>query len=148
MKFTGSDGIILVSVRDISDTTEGLSDDQVMLSFAVKDNGTGISPNYLPLLFEPFTQGDSSSTRKYEGTGLGLSICKNFVTMMHGNIGVESTVGQGSTFTFTVRLVRAATPIGAMFDIPADIRGMNVLVVDDCPDSRNIMAKILSFLRI
>jgi CheY-like chemotaxis protein len=144
LKFTGPDGIILISVRDTSDTTQDLTDDQVMLAFAVKDNGTGISPDYLPLLFEPFTQGDSSSTRKYEGTGLGLSICKKFVSMMHGTIGVESMPGQGSTFSFTVRLVRAATPIGSMFDIPQDIMGMNVLVVDDCADSRAIMAKILT----
>jgi len=144
LKFTGPDGIILISVRDTSDTTPGLTDDQVMLAFAVKDNGTGISPDYLPLLFEPFTQGDSSSTRKHEGTGLGLSICKKFVSMMHGTIGVESMPGQGSMFSFTVRLVRAATPIGSMFDIPQDIMGMNVLVVDDCADSRAIMAKILT----
>jgi signal transduction histidine kinase/CheY-like chemotaxis protein/ABC-type phosphate/phosphonate transport system substrate-binding protein len=144
LKFTGPDGIILISVRDTSDTVEDLTDDQVMLAFAVKDNGTGISPDYLPLLFEPFTQGDSSSTRKYEGTGLGLSICKKFVTMMHGTIGVESMPGQGSTFHFTVRLVRAATPIASMFDIPQDIMGMNVLVVDDCADSRAIMTKILT----
>jgi signal transduction histidine kinase/DNA-binding response OmpR family regulator/HPt (histidine-containing phosphotransfer) domain-containing protein len=146
LKFTGSNGIILVSVRDISDTTEGLMADQVMLAFAVKDNGIGISPDYLPLLFEPFTQGDSSSTRKHEGTGLGLSICKKFVSMMHGTISVDSMVGQGSTFSFTVRLVRAATPLGSMYDIPPDISGMNVLVVDDCADSRMIMAKILTSL--
>jgi CheY-like chemotaxis protein len=146
LKFTGSNGIILVSVRDISDTTEGLTADQVMLAFAVKDNGIGISPDYLPLLFEPFTQGDSSSTRKHEGTGLGLSICKEFVSMMHGSISVDSMLGQGSTFSFTVRLVRAATPLGSMYDIPPDISGMNVLVVDDCADSRMIMEKILTSL--
>ena len=146
LKFTGQDGIILVSVWDVSNITEGLIDDQVMLAFSVKDTGTGISPDYLPSLFEPFTQGDSSSTRQYEGTGLGLSICKKFVTMMHGNINVVSMVGEGSTFTFTVRLVRAATPIGSMFDVPPDLRGLNVLVVDDCADSRDIMAKILASL--
>ncbi len=146
IKFTGQDGIILVSAWDVSAQTAGLTDDQVMLAFSVKDTGTGISPDYLPYLFEPFTQGDSSSTRKYEGTGLGLSICKKFVTMMHGNIDVVSTLGSGSTFTFTVRLVRAATPIGAMYDIPPDLRGINVLVVDDCADSRDIMAKILASL--
>jgi signal transduction histidine kinase/CheY-like chemotaxis protein len=146
LKFTGSNGIILVSARDISDTTEGLTDDQVMLAFAVKDNGIGISPDYLPLLFEPFTQGDSSSTRKHEGTGLGLSICKKFVSLMHGTISVDSMIGQGSTFSFTVRLVRAATPLGSMYDIPSDISGMNVLIVDDCADSRMIMEKILTSL--
>ncbi len=146
IKFTGQDGIILVSAWDVSDKTDGLTDDQVMLAFAVKDTGTGIAPDYLPSLFEPFTQGDYSSTRKYEGTGLGLSICKRFVTMMHGSIDVVSAVGQGSTFTFTVRLVRAATPIASMFDIPPDLRGINVLVVDDCADSRHIMAKILTSL--
>ncbi len=146
LKFTGVDGIIMVSVRDTSNITEGLTADEVMLKFSVKDNGAGISPDYLPLLFEPFTQGDSSSTRKYEGTGLGLSICKKFVSMMDGTISVDSMLGQGSTFYFTVKLVRAATPLGAMFDIPTDIRGMNVLVVDDCLDSRTIMAKMLSSL--
>ena len=146
LKFTGANGIIMVSVHDTSNTTEGLMADEVMLEFSVKDNGTGIPPDYLPLLFEPFTQGDSSSTRKYEGTGLGLSICKKFVSMMDGTISVDTMLGQGSTFYFTVKLVRAATPIGAMYDIPTDISGTNVLVVDDCMDSRTIMAKMLSSL--
>ena len=146
IKFTGVDGIILTSVRDASSVTEGLAAGQVMLSFAVKDTGTGISPDYLPRLFEPFTQGDSSSTRKYEGTGLGLSICKKFVTMMQGSIGVESMLGQGSTFTFTVRLVKAGTTSASRYVFPPDISGLNVLVVDDCADSRGIMAKMLTSL--
>jgi len=146
IKFTGKDGVILVSVRDVSEETDSLTGDQVMLAFVVKDTGAGISPDYMPSLFEPFTQGDSSSTRKHEGTGLGLSICKKFVTMMHGSIAAESVFGHGSTFSFTVRLVRAATPIGSMFDIPPDLRGINVLVVDDCADSRDIMTKILDSL--
>jgi two-component system, sensor histidine kinase and response regulator len=145
IKFTGPGGIILVSVRD-SGTTEGLSGDQVVLAFAVKDTGTGISPEYLPILFEPFTQGDSSSTRKYEGTGLGLSICKKFVTMMDGTIGVDSISGHGSTFYFTVQLEKSGgTPV-SRFVFPPDIRGVNVLVVDDCTDSREIMAKMLASL--
>ena len=146
IKFTGSEGIILTSVRDASSVTEGLAADQVMLSFAVRDTGTGISPDYLPKLFEPFTQGDSSSTRKYEGTGLGLSICKKFVTMMQGTIGVESMLGQGSTFTFTVRLVKAGTSSASRYVFPPDISGLNVLIVDDCADSRQIMAKMLTSL--
>ncbi len=146
MKFTGVNGIILTSVEDVSATTEGLLDNQVMLAFAVRDNGCGIAPQYMPLLFEPFTQGDSSSTRQYEGTGLGLSICKKFVTMMHGTIGVESTVNQGATFTFTVRLVKAGTTLPSRFVFPPDIRGLNVLVVDDCADSREIMTRMLKSL--
>ncbi len=146
LKFTASGGIILVSVRDSSKNVQDLLPDQVQLTFAVKDTGTGISPDYLPLLFEPFTQGDSSSTRQHEGTGLGLSICKKFVTMMQGSIGVDTVLGEGSTFTFTVKLVRAATQLGSMYDVPADISGMNVLVVDDCADSRTIMARILDSL--
>jgi len=146
IKFTGADGIILVGVRDASDSVDDLSADQVLLSFSVKDTGTGISPDYLPSLFEPFSQGDSSSTKKYEGTGLGLSICKRFVDMMHGAIGVETVLGEGSTFTFTVRLVKAGNVPVRSLDVPADISGLNVLVVDDCRDSRLIMAKMLSSL--
>jgi two-component system sensor histidine kinase/response regulator len=76
----------------------------VVLAFSVKDTGTGIAPEYLDLLFDPFSQADTSSTRKYEGTGLGLSICKQLVTMMGGDIGVETELGKGSIFFFTVRL--------------------------------------------
>ena len=146
IKFTKLDGIILVSVKDATSITEGLAADQVMLAFAVKDTGTGISPDFLPKLFEPFTQGDTSSTRKHEGTGLGLSICEKFVTLMHGNIWVDSVLGQGSTFSFTVRLVKAVKTSASTLIIPSDIRGLNVLVVDDCADSRSIMAKILTSL--
>jgi two-component system, sensor histidine kinase and response regulator len=146
IKFTGSDGIILISVQDVSKTTEGLNENQVMLAFAVKDTGTGIAPDYLQSLFDPFTQGDSSSTRKYEGTGLGLSICKRFVTMMHGTIGVDSVVGKGSTFFFTVKLVKAGSVLPTRLVFPPDISGLNVLVVDDCTDSRAIMDKMLTSL--
>ena len=145
VKFTPPGGIILVSVEDRG-TTEGLTGSQVVLSFAVKDTGAGIAPEYLPMLFEPFTQGDSSSTRKYEGTGLGLSICKKFVTMMGGTIGVDTLLGKGSTFFFTVRLEKEAEPAVSRFIFPPDISGLNVLVVDDSGDSREIMAKMLSSL--
>ena len=146
IKFTPSGGVILISVHDSSATVKGLAGDQVQLTFSVKDTGTGISPDYLDSLFEPFSQGDSSSTRKYEGTGLGLSICRKFVTMMHGTIEVESVLGEGATFTFTVHLTKAGdTPMRSL-DVPADISGLNVLVVDDCQDSRLIMARMLDSL--
>ncbi|OGR16286.1 MAG: hypothetical protein A2X81_14090 [Desulfobacterales bacterium GWB2_56_26] len=143
MKFTPPGGIVLIGVRDISAETDGLVDEQVMLTFAVRDSGSGIDPAYMPYLFEPFTQGDTSSTRKHEGTGLGLSICKKFVTMMQGTIRAESVLGQGSTFAFTIRLVKAGSNLPSRYVFPADIRSLNVLVVDDCADSREIMTKML-----
>ncbi len=147
IKYTSSDGIILVSVEETDMEDDHSSSDHLMLTFSVKDTGTGIAPDYLPSIFDPFSQADSSTTRKFEGTGLGLSICKKIVTMMHGSIGVESVLGQGSTFYFSVRLVNAgATPVPTV-TIPADISGLNVLVVDDCAESRMIMSKILSSLK-
>jgi signal transduction histidine kinase/DNA-binding response OmpR family regulator/HPt (histidine-containing phosphotransfer) domain-containing protein len=145
IKFTPHGGIILVGVRD-SRTVEGLTGNQVILSFTVKDTGAGIAPEYLPLLFEPFTQGDSSLTRKYEGTGLGLSICKKFVTMMHGTISVDTELGRGSTFFFTIRLEKAGETSPSRLVFPSDISDLNVLVVDDSRDSREIMAKMLTSL--
>jgi two-component system, sensor histidine kinase and response regulator len=124
----------------------GAQSDELHLSFSVKDTGTGIAPEYMPLLFEPFSQADTSSTRKYEGTGLGLSICKQLVTMMGGEIGVESDLGKGSTFFFTVRLRRPSAQPGAKLVVPPDIQGVNALVVDDQADGRAIMRKMLKTL--
>jgi len=117
---------------------------QVTLRFFVKDTGLGMKQEYLDNLFEPFTQADASTTRKFGGTGLGLTISKQLVEMMGGDIWVESIFGKGSIFFFTVTLglqkteQAQKTPI-----IPKDIQGMRVLVVDDTPDSRMIIKKSL-----
>ena len=143
IKFTETGGVILLKVREDPKPTDGASADEVVLAFSVKDTGTGIAPEYLDLLFDPFSQADTSSTRKYEGTGLGLSICKQLVTMMGGDIGVETELGKGSTFFFTIRLRQPAdTPVATLV-VPPDIQGLNVLVVDDLLDSRTIMRKML-----
>jgi len=98
IKFT-SRGIIEISVY-----VKEKINDKVCLYIAVKDTGSGIPENKINDLFKPFSQVDDSSTKKYGGTGLGLVICREFVSLMGGDIGVESKIGEGSTFYFTVKL--------------------------------------------
>ncbi|HVL42554.1 MAG TPA: ATP-binding protein, partial [Brevundimonas sp.] len=81
---------------------ERLAEDRVRFDFAVTDSGAGISPEDLARLFQPFTQVDGSSTRRFGGTGLGLTIARRMANIMNGDISVTSTVGAGSTFTFSV----------------------------------------------
>jgi two-component system sensor histidine kinase/response regulator len=146
IKFTDSGGVILVTVQEAPKSSDAAPGDEVVLAFSVKDTGTGIASEYLDLLFDPFSQADTSSTRKYEGTGLGLSICKQLVTMMGGDIGVETELGRGSTFFFTVRLRQPPDKPISKLVVPPDIQGLNVLVVDDLADSRTIMRKMLGSL--
>jgi PAS domain S-box-containing protein len=138
VKFTEIGGIILVRV-----TESEKSADRTTLTFSVKDTGIGIAPKYLSRLFKPFSQVDTSSTREYEGTGLGLSICKRLVEMMGGRIWAESELGKGSIFSFTVCLSRQSADQKQKLVPPPDIQHLNVLVVDDCADSRLIMQKML-----
>ncbi len=113
-------------------------DKQVMIKFAVRDTGIGLSSQEKEKLFESFSQGDTSTTRKYGGTGLGLAICKNLVKLMHGDIQVVSEPGQGSEFTFTARFDKATQQVDET--APAvDIRGMRTLVVDDNSSAREVM---------
>ena len=138
IKFTDRGGVILVGVKIFKESL-----DQIMLKFFVKDTGVGIAPEDLPKLFKPFSQADTSTTRKYEGTGLGLCICKQLVKMLGGNIWVESEVGKGSVFTFTASFGRQITERKRKLIVPPDIQGLNVLVVDDCAVSRELMQKML-----
>jgi PAS domain S-box-containing protein len=138
VKFTEIGGIILVGVKESEKSA-----DRTTLTFFVKDTGIGIAPKYLSRLFKPFSQVDTSSTRKYEGTGLGLSICKRLVEMMGGRIWVESELGKGSTFSFTLCFSRQSADQKQKLVPPPDIQHLIVLVVDDCADSRLIMQKML-----
>lgn len=108
------------------------NDNFLDLGFEVRDTGIGIPQDKLDRLFKAFSQVDSSTTRQYGGTGLGLAISEKLVTLMGGRIGVESRVGEGTTFSFTVRLktCKNSLPTYVQYNTAA-LEGKRVLVVDD-----------------
>ncbi|MEA3558072.1 MAG: response regulator, partial [Candidatus Thermoplasmatota archaeon] len=113
--------------------------DEVLLRFSVKDTGIGIPEDKLGILFEEFTQADSSTTRQFGGTGLGLAISKKLSEMMGGEIGVESQEGKGSKFWFTVRFQIQTGTSRKQKTISSDLRGIRVLIVDDNATGREIL---------
>jgi|GEM_PF-2943742 len=115
---------ISVSLKDETDI-------RATLLFEVKDTGIGIPKDRVDRLFKSFSQVDASTTRKYGGTGLGLTISKQLTGLMGGEIGVESEEGKGSTFWFTVVLEKQAESDVKDIVIPEDIKGKNILIVDD-----------------
>jgi CheY-like chemotaxis protein/HPt (histidine-containing phosphotransfer) domain-containing protein len=132
IKFTRK-GEVIVQARLVSE-----AEDQVIIRFEVKDTGIGISPEQQPHLFQPFSQADSSTTRKFGGTGLGLAISAQLVNLMGGEIGVESTPGQGSTFWFTLPL-KKQPGIRQQVLPRTHLRGLRVLIVDDNATNRAIL---------
>ena len=136
VKFTDT-GEVAVSVSCVD--TNAI---ETMLYFTISDTGIGIPTEAQEKLFQAFSQVDGSTTRKYGGTGLGLVISKRLVTMMHGDIGVESTPGQGSTFWFTARFPVCTT---ARHVVPARaLHGLRTLVVDDNATNRTFLESLLS----
>ncbi len=115
-----------------------------LLHFTVSDTGVGIAPEKHKLIFDPFSQADSSTTRNYGGTGLGLTISARLVAMMGGTIWVESEVGRGTQFHFTVRMESSdnAIQIG-MIAPPEVLHGVRVLVVDYKRTNRRILEGML-----
>jgi len=106
---------------------------------AVRDTGIGIPADRLALLFTPFSQVDSSTTRRFGGSGLGLSIVKRLVELMGGETGVESKEGVGSLFWFTAHFAPATADVPPVVEAPKSIAGRRVLVVDDNQTNRKIL---------
>jgi signal transduction histidine kinase/DNA-binding response OmpR family regulator len=139
IKFTGTGEVAVRVQRQMGEGVEG------MLHFTVSDTGIGIAEDKCETIFAPFTQADSSTTRKYGGTGLGLTISNRLVTMMGGAMWVESELGKGSRFHFTARLTTANTKTRKMeMPVAAEVlRGLKVLVVDDNRTNRRILEGML-----
>lgn len=144
-KFTEK-GEVTVRVKLLPQSSEELianeKKDQVTLLFEITDTGIGIRPEIHERLFQPFSQGDISTSRKYGGTGLGLVISKRLVEMMNGGIGVESFPGRGSKFWFTVKLQKTAPIIAEVKCKPIpELEDARILCVDDNAINREIVKK-------
>jgi signal transduction histidine kinase/CheY-like chemotaxis protein/HPt (histidine-containing phosphotransfer) domain-containing protein len=135
IKFTAT-GQIQVSVAVVQQDEHGC-----LLSFSVRDEGIGIAPEKLHKIFDPFEQGDLSTTKSYGGTGLGLAISTNLVELFGGTIRVESEMYKGSTFTFTARFKIMPTQAMAQAELP--LKGRTALVVDDVAINRDTLAGYL-----
>lgn len=114
------------------------------LQFSVKDTGIGLTKAQIENLFQPFTQADTSTTRKYGGTGLGLSISQMLVSLMNGDIWAESEKGVGSTFFFTVKINVADKERFGQYNNSFEKWSKRVLVVDDKKESREIIGSMLA----
>ncbi len=139
IKFTDA-GEVVVSVALESET-----EDAVTLACSVSDTGIGIPESKQNLIFDVFSQADSSTSRKYGGTGLGLAICAQLTSMMNGSIRLESEVDRGSTFHFTVEIRKqpGAAERASAVDL-AWLSGLRVLVVDDHATNRRFLVDMLS----
>lgn len=118
---------------------QGGADEDLIIRVDVVDTGIGISPDHIGKLFQSFSQADASTTRRYGGTGLGLAISKRLATLMGGEIGLESTVGRGSRFWFTVRLRRQVVTDRPLLIHMADLKGLRLCIVDDTAMNRTLL---------
>jgi signal transduction histidine kinase/AmiR/NasT family two-component response regulator len=142
IKFTEAGSVTITASH------RALQADAIELRIEVSDTGVGVAPEARTSLFQPFTQADTSVSRKYGGTGLGLAICKQLCETMGGAIGVDSEPGHGSTFWFTVQCRVSAPAVVAASPptVPAiqlDAADLDILVADDNDIIRNLIAKLL-----
>ena len=144
IKFTPAGGTVAVGGYLVSET-----DDSFTTEFRVTDTGIGITPDKVESIFQEFTQAYADTTRQFGGTGLGLSISRALVTQMGGKLSVQSTPGQGSTFSFITTLPKASPEarLAAQAPLPpvqgATVRGSRVLLVEDNPVNREVAQLLL-----
>jgi len=137
LKFTDRGEIFLdVGVARQDDAT-------AELRFEVHDTGVGIAAETLPRLFQPFSQADDSTTRRFGGTGLGLAICRRILDAMGGAITVRSQPGSGSTFSFTVPFAKQEAPADDRPPEPASLHGLRALIVDDNDTNRRVLRHLV-----
>ena len=144
VKFTPPGGELHVRVRQ-----QALADDKAELRFEVQDSGIGMTPDEVDRLFQPFSQGDTSATRRYGGTGLGLAVSRRIVKLMGGEISCASTVGKGSIFSFVITLPLpvkdASLPQGSPFEGERDsLAGLRVLLAEDNEINQMIAEELLA----
>jgi PAS domain S-box-containing protein len=132
VKFT-SQGEVVVRIK-----LEALTADEETLSFRIQDTGIGMTPEQIDQVFRPFTQADSSTSRRFGGTGLGLAISRRLVDLMGGQLAVESEYGRGSTFCFTVTLRRQSAENKPWLLVPENLQRLKVLIVDANAAARTV----------
>ena len=137
IKFTQAGHVLLAADCGEQD------DRSARMIVSVTDTGIGIPPEKIDVLFEKFSQADASTTRKYGGTGLGLAISKKLVELMEGSIQIESRVGHGSAFHFSLRLALDAGPVVSHCSA-VNLRGLRVLIVDDNGVNRRVVHEQIS----
>ncbi len=138
LKFT-ENGYISIHVHNIEE-----NQGDVLLKFSIKDTGIGIHEKAKEKLFDAFSQADSSTTRKYGGTGLGLAICNKIIQMMKGEIIIESTPGDGSTFCFSLGFKKNPASTTVPIEVPSDISGKKILLAEDNPITQGILEQLLT----
>jgi two-component system sensor histidine kinase/response regulator len=137
IKFTPTGEVVL------SITAGAVTEDEASVHFEIRDTGIGISPEVQGLLFQPFSQADGSTSRKYGGTGLGLAISTQLVAATGGKIVISSELGKGSTFSFTAKFGRIIVS-GEAAPKPENLHGFRALIVDDNATNRLILYHQLS----
>jgi signal transduction histidine kinase/CheY-like chemotaxis protein len=140
IKFTAAGEVELVVSRD------GMENERACLHFRVRDTGIGIPEDRQKAIFEAFSQADSSTTRKFGGSGLGLTICVRLVEIMGGSIWVESKLGEGSCFHFTIQAPVIAAHHGLLTADAGNLAGLSVLVVDDNSTSLRLVGSMTASL--